>query len=66
MRIKKGDKLTLVGLEKDTSKNISKMIFETAGGNRIVFSADGEKYQYHYIAVSQITEKKFEEEMEIT
>lgn len=65
MKLKKGDRLTLFGFELDSSKRLSKMIFETAGGNKIEFFADGEAYQYHCIGHRTIEQKKFEEELEV-
>ena len=65
MKLKKGDKLTLIGFEKDSSKKLSKVIFETVAGNKIEFFADGEEYQYHCIGTRTIEQKKFEEELEV-
>lgn len=65
MKLKKGDKLTFLGFETDSQKKLSKVLFESAGGNKIEFYADGEQYQYHCIGVRTIDQKKFEEEIEI-
>lgn len=65
MKIKKGDKLTLVGIERNSSKEIDKLIFQTVGGNIIEFFATGEEHEYHSIGARTIEQKKFEEELEI-
>ncbi len=65
MKIKKGDKLTLVGIERNSSKEIDKLIFQTVGGNIIEFFANGEEHEYHSIGARTIEQKKFEEELEI-
>lgn len=65
MKLKKGEKLTLFGIEKDTQGNLAKIIFETSGGNKVEFYADGEEYQYHTIGVRKIDEKKFAEELDV-
>jgi hypothetical protein len=65
MKLKKGDKLTFFGLEKDSDNGLTRVIFETAGGNKLEFSASGEDHAYHCIAVRTIDQKKLEEEMEI-
>lgn len=66
MKIKKGDKLTLVGIERNSSKEIDKLIFQTVAGNIIEFFADGEEHAYHSIGARTIEQKKFEEELEIS
>jgi len=66
MKLKKGDKLTLFGFETNSDKKLCKIIFETAGGNKIEFFADGEEHQYHYIGTRTIEQKKFEEELEVS
>jgi hypothetical protein len=66
LKLKKGDKVTFIGLERDSSKKLSKILFESAGGNKIEFYADGEEYQYHFIGVRTIDQKKFEEELEVS
>lgn len=65
LKLKKGEKLTLFGIEKDSQNRLAKIVFETSAGNKVEFYADGEEYQYHNIGVRQITEKKFAEEIEI-
>ena len=65
LKLKKGDKLTLVGVERDTQQNISRIVFESAGFNKIEFFADGEDHAYHCIGRRTIDTKKFEEELEI-
>ena len=66
MKLKKGDKLILVGFERDPSnKDILRILFETVAGNKVEFYADGEEHQYHCISVRAIVEKKFEEELVI-
>lgn len=65
MKLKKGDKLILIGFEKDSQKRLSKIVFETPAGNKLEFFADGEEYQYHCIGARTIDQKKFEEELEV-
>lgn len=65
MKLKKGDKFTLYGFEVDTQNNLSKIVFETAGGNKVEFFADGEQYQYHSIGRRMVDRKTFEEELEV-
>jgi hypothetical protein len=65
MKLKKGDKFILHGFEFDSQKNLSKIVFETVGGNQIEFFADGEKYQYHCIGRKIVEHKKLEEELEV-
>lgn len=65
MKLKKGDKFTLWGFEVDSQQHLSKIIFETAGGNKVEFFADGEEYQYHCIGRRMMDRKTFEEELEV-
>jgi ABC-type sugar transport system ATPase subunit len=65
LRLKKGEKLTFIGFEKDSQNNLSKLIFETSGLNKLEIYADGEKYQYHNIGVRIIDERKPSEDLEI-
>jgi hypothetical protein len=65
MKLKKGDKLILAGFERDSDKNLLKILFETPAGNKIEFFADGEEHQYHFIGARTIEQKKFEEELEV-
>lgn len=65
MKLKKGDKLILVGFEKDSNNGLLRILFETPAGNKVEFFADGDEHQYHYIGVRSIEEKKFEEELVI-
>lgn len=64
MKLKKGDKLILVGFEKDANA-LLRILFETPAGNKVEFFADGDEHQYHCIGVRSIVEKKFEEELVI-
>lgn len=65
MKLKKGDRLTIVGFEFDSDKHISMIVFETEQKNRIKLEASGEYDAYHYIGMSIIDQKKMEEEIEI-
>jgi len=65
MKLKKGDKLILVGFEKDTTNGLLRILFETPAGNKVEFFADGDEHQYHCIGVRSIAEKKFEDELVI-
>lgn len=65
LKLKKGEKLTILGFEKDSQKHLTKIIFETVAGNKISMEADGEEFQYHFIGMHVLTEKKLEEEMDV-
>lgn len=65
MKLKKGDKLTVVGFEFDSSKHLSMIMFETEQKNRVKIEAEGEHDAYHYIGMNLVSQKKLEEEIEI-
>ena len=65
MKLKKGDKLILIGFEKDSQKQLSKILLETTAGNKIELFPDGETDQYHCIGIRSLTEKKLEEELQV-
>jgi len=65
MKLKKGDKLILIGFEKDSQKRLSKILLETTAGNKIELFPDGEIGQYHCIGIKSVTDKKLEEELQV-
>jgi len=61
MKLKKGDKLILIGFEKDSQKRLSKIIFETIAGNKIEVCPGGTDF----ITISPMLDKKLEEELQV-
>ena len=67
MKLKKGDKLIFVGFERTdpNGRHLSKMVFETSAGNKIIIEADGEPHYEHYLTLHIPSNKKLEEELDV-
>jgi len=65
MKLKKGDKLTLIGFEKTQRKDLVKIVFETVTGNKIIAESDTDDNDCPVIKLHVVDEKKLEEELEV-
>jgi hypothetical protein len=66
LKLKKGDKLVLLGFERNPEKHLIKIMFETVGGNKLIVTAEEDANEALYIDMHVIDEKKLEEELDVT